>query len=360
MFTDFEITKTSVGVDNEVLLKYIKDDLNGVVPEKYIGTEGRIVKTDGKIKNNITNNIHVSLFGFNELKIVEQLIQFYAYLASLETVKFDYPKIFLLPIIISPYSNLRSLAEPEKAICVYERENNNKAKYLCELKSNNSNSNNIQVQKPEINNFEVEVTPLADKYMKNLREINNAKELENLDDINLYILQNSSIIEQEDYIFVVSGEIDSNESVSFSGGELNLTCYDYSNENSTDVPCTIAKTSGNKFNLTCKVEDEIDCNLDNSILVDGNKILIVDFEEGTNGNITIDPNHDDFETGTNKRTYKSKSSGGLSGGLIALIVIIPIVLVAIVVALIFLLKKKSIPHNLINNSNSIDNLKENK
>ena len=133
-----------------------------------------------------------------------------------------------------------------------------------------------------------------------------------------------------------------------------MTCYDYSDEKST-VPCTVIKTSGNKFNLTCKVEDEIDCNLDNSILADGNKILIVDFEEGTNGNITMDP--DDFETGT-RRNYYHKSSGGLSGGLIALIIIIPIVLVAIVAALNFLLKKKSIPHNVIYNSNSVDNLNE--
>ena len=154
---------------------------------------------------------------------------------------------------------------------------------------------------------------------------------------------------------VVSGEINSNESVSFSGGELNLTCYDYSNEHSTDVPCTILKTSGNKFNLTCKVEDEIDCNLDNSMLTDGNKILIVDFEEGTNGNITIDPDDDDNTGSGTRRNYYHKSSGGLSGGLIALIVIIPIVLVAIIAALIFLLKKPNSP-NLIDNSNSVAGL----
>ena len=177
-----------------------------------------------------------------------------------------------------------------------------------------------------------------------------------MDDIDLYILQNSSIIEQKDDIMVVSGEINSNESVSVSGGELNLTCCDYSNEHSTDVPCTIVKTSGNKFNLTCKVEDEIDCNLDNSMLIDGNKILIVDFEEGTNGNITIDPDDDDDNTGSGtRRNYYHKSSGGLSGGLIALIVIIPIVLVAIIAALIFLLKKPNSP-NLIDNSKSVAGL----
>ena len=353
MFTDYEITKTSAGLDNEVLLKYIKDDLNGVVPEQYMGAEGRMVKTNGKIKGGVTNNIHLSLLGFNKLNYKDTNISFYSYLASLENIEFDFPKLIRLPLIISPNSKLRVLEESVNATCLYESENNKKAKYLCQSKNITSDSKNIQAQKPKIDNFEVEATPLALKYMKNMSGINNSEELDNLDDIDLYILQNSSIIEQKDDIMVVSGEINSNESVSFSSGELNLTCCDYSNEHSTDVPCTLVKTSGNKFNLTCKVEDEIDCNLDNSMLTDGNKILLVDFEEGTNGNITIDPDDDDDDnTGSGtRRNYYHKSSGGLSGGLIALIVIIPIVLVAIIAALIFLLKKPNSP-NLIDNSNS--------
>ena len=353
MFTDFEITKTSAGVDNEVLLKYIKDDLNGVVPEQYMGSEGRIVKTNGKIQNNITKNIHLSLLGFNEFNYKSPNVSFYAYLTSLENIEFEYPKMIRLPLIISSNSKLRVLEESVNATCLYESENNKKAKYLCESKNITSGSNNIQAKKPSIDNFEVEVTPLAFKYMKNMSGINNSEELDNLDDTNVYILQNSSIIEQNDDIMVVSGEINSNESVSFSSGKLNLTCFDYSNQYSTDVPCTIVKTSGNKFNLTCLVEDELDCNLDNSMLADGNKILIVDFEEGTNGNITIDPDDDDNTgSGTYRKNFYRKSSGGLSGGLIALIVILPIVLVAIVAALIFLLKKSN-SHDVINSSNSV-------
>ena len=340
MFSDFEITKTSVGVDNEVLLKYIETDLNGVIPEKYKATEGRIVKTDGKIKNNITNNIHISLVGFNGLKLEKQLIQFFVYFASLETIKFDYPKIILLPLIILPNSNLRSLTESVNATCLYESENNNKAKYLCESKNNTSGSNNIQIQMPEINNFEVEASSLALKYMNNLNEINNAKELENLENMELYILQNSLITNKEDDSFVISGEIDSDESISFSSGELNLMCFHSSNDNYTELPCTITNPSGNNYNLNCKMKDSIDCNLDNSVLVDDNKVLLVDFEEGTNGNITYDPNNDNTET--NAKKYFRKSSG-LSSGLIALIIILPIVLVAVTVGLIFLLKKSNPP-----------------
>ena len=48
MFVPFDVIKTSIGVDNEILLRYINETLNGTIPEKYKAVEGRIVKTDGK------------------------------------------------------------------------------------------------------------------------------------------------------------------------------------------------------------------------------------------------------------------------------------------------------------------------
>ena len=48
MFAPFEITKTSIGVDNEVLLKYITENLKGVIPLQYKTVEGRIVQTQGR------------------------------------------------------------------------------------------------------------------------------------------------------------------------------------------------------------------------------------------------------------------------------------------------------------------------
>ena len=51
-----EVLKTSVGVDNEVLLKYIEEKLGGTIPEKYAFTEDRIVKTIGKEKD-LSNDI---------------------------------------------------------------------------------------------------------------------------------------------------------------------------------------------------------------------------------------------------------------------------------------------------------------
>ena len=61
MFSDCEILETSLGIDNEVLLNYIKNKLNGTIPSTYKTSEGRLIKTNGKINN----DIGISLLGFN-------------------------------------------------------------------------------------------------------------------------------------------------------------------------------------------------------------------------------------------------------------------------------------------------------
>ena len=48
MFTPCEITKTAFGTDNDVLIRYISENLGGVIPEQYQQNENRIAKTNGK------------------------------------------------------------------------------------------------------------------------------------------------------------------------------------------------------------------------------------------------------------------------------------------------------------------------
>jgi 2',3'-cyclic-nucleotide 2'-phosphodiesterase (5'-nucleotidase family) len=44
MFEDAEIISTTGLADNEVVMKYIEEDLNGVIPETYAEPQGRIRK----------------------------------------------------------------------------------------------------------------------------------------------------------------------------------------------------------------------------------------------------------------------------------------------------------------------------
>ena len=45
MMTPFEVKKSSIGVDNEIIIKYVENHLDGIIPVKYQKPEGRIVKT---------------------------------------------------------------------------------------------------------------------------------------------------------------------------------------------------------------------------------------------------------------------------------------------------------------------------
>ena len=42
------LLENSLGVDNEILMRYISENLGGIIPEQYKQIENRILKTDGK------------------------------------------------------------------------------------------------------------------------------------------------------------------------------------------------------------------------------------------------------------------------------------------------------------------------
>ena len=84
MFAKYKgYTKMSIGVDNEVLLKYIRDYLNGVIPEKYQTIEGRIIKTEGKVSSSDiiilhTNDVHCGVqdaIGYDGLMLYKKILQ---------------------------------------------------------------------------------------------------------------------------------------------------------------------------------------------------------------------------------------------------------------------------------------------
>ena len=52
MFAPYPEEKTSIGIDNEILLKYIQEYLGGEVPAKYNTTQNRIYISDVKDMTN--------------------------------------------------------------------------------------------------------------------------------------------------------------------------------------------------------------------------------------------------------------------------------------------------------------------
>ena len=350
MFIGHEILKTSVGVDNEVLLDYIINNLNGTIPDKYRTSEGRLIKTNGKI----FGDIKISLLGFNNLTIYSQLITFNAYYASLENVIFEFPKQLMLNTTLSSNSKRRRLEDVNKnAYCFIQNEvNETTAKYLCEISGDTSGINNIKIEKINHTNFAVKLTPLASKYMNNLEKIDNGNELKNLNN-NLYVLQNATI-KKDGNSAIISGELSGNEFPSFSSNELSLYAIEKPSNNEKELKCTVNNKEGNKYEINCPLESGVTYDLDNSVIVDEDKSLLINFKDGNQSQIPDDTQpkpdpepkpepepEDNNSIGT--RYFRNNSKNGLSGGYIALIAIICAIVLALVVGLFIYFNKSRTP-----------------
>ena len=337
MFSDCETVKTAIAVDNEALLKYIQDNLNGTIPHKYRASEGRMIKTDGKIDR----DINITLLGFDNLTITAQIITFNEYLISLEKIKFEFPRQLKLNTNLSQKTRLRALQETEKeALCFIQNEvNETTAKYSCEIPNDNPGINTIIVQ-PNLINFDVQISPLANEYMSNLTKIKDDKELEAILNKENYVLQDATCKKNGNNI-VISGNKD--DIPPFIKNELTLIVYQLPENNRTNLSCTVEKGTEN---ILCKAQPNVEYNLNSSILVDDDKILILNFAEKK------EP--DD----TNVRKYFKKSSG-LKPGILALIIIIPLVVVAaaIVGLILFLRKSPPTPIQQIPSISTSENIK---
>ena len=346
MFANCETIKTSLGVDNEVLLHYIRNNSNGTIPIKYKAAEGRLLKTNGKIYDDIS----ISLFGINDINITSQMIRFNALFTSLEKLKFEFPQQLFLEASLSENSRLRRLQTTNKSIsCFIQNEvNETKAIYLCEIPGDNSNIKTIKINEPEFTNFAVKLSSLASNCMTNLDNTQCGKGLDNINEI--YILQNATY-EKNGSSLLIFGTIFDDELPSFSKKELNLSAMQLPSKNETELKCTIIKVIDSNYTLNCKLKPNIKYEFDNSILYDNDKLLLINFEKGAESQITSD------ETETKIRRFFPKSSGKLSSGLIALIIVVPIVLVAITIGLIlFLTRNKEIPKAPISNFTTTENV----
>ena len=346
MFANCETIKTSLGVDNEVLLHYIRNNSNGTIPIKYKAAEGRLLKTNGKIYDDIS----ISLFGINDINITSQMIRFNALFTSLEKLKFEFPQQLFLEASLSENSRLRRLQTTNKSIsCFIQNEvNETKAIYLCEIPGDNSNIKTIKINEPEFTNFAVKLSSLASNCMTNLDNTQCGKGLDNINEI--YILQNATC-EKNGSSLLIFGTIFDDELPSFSKKELNLSAMQLPSKNETELKCTIIKVIDSNYTLNCKLKPNIKYEFDNSILYDNDKLLLINFEKGAESQITSD------ETETKIRRFFPKSSGKLSSGLIALIIVVPIVLVAITIGLIlFLTRNKEIPKAPISNFTTTENV----
>ena len=102
--------------------------------------------------------------------------------------------------------------------------------------------------------------------------------------------------------------------------------------------------------------------MDNSVIVDGDKSLLINFKDGSQGQITDDtepkpePEPDDHDSiGT--KYFRNNHKSGLSGGYIALIVIISAIVFALIVGLFIYSRKSRTPIENTHENSSMNKIK---
>ncbi|MBO6244535.1 MAG: 5'-nucleotidase C-terminal domain-containing protein, partial [Clostridia bacterium] len=350
MFAPFEVTKMSIGSDNEILLNYITENLNGVVPSKYNQSEGRIVLTYGKYSNNDTNssdteNIlkedkYVSLLGFSGLNMDELKLQFSTYFLSLE--KTDFPQTFNLYLTYVLNTLIRILENKnETAICSLDNSTNleNKVKYLCEAPITTTDIDNIIIN-PDIklnmnNNQNIEISPLALKYMNNLKNCPKTDQL----NLPIYILENATYNIYDKQYFNITGIIDKNVSHPvIDNTDLVLMVTQLPNKTEKEINCNINHLAGNNYNLNCKLNESINCDLDGSITILDNEILFIKF---SNNNTKLNFVPDSKEISVIGKRYFRNSSKKISSGAIVAIILVPIFALFGIIAMLYYFNKKN-------------------
>ena len=347
MFPNFETVKTSVGVDNEVLLKYIQTNLSGIVPEKYKLKEGRLIQTEGKIKN---EDIHISLFKFYNYTLIKDKIKFNLYLPSLESIKFKYPEQIILPSTITYNSALRSLPESDIDIpCSLENEE--KGTYSCEKSIDTSKINTVKINDIRNDNFDIKIGPLAAEYINNISGLINSTDNYNPEKWEQITMNDATIIANNRNSFTINGIINNTKQISFINKEVTLMAKQRPNDKTVELTCTLTNKTANNFNLICAKDNSITYIMDSATIIVDNQILLVDFKDGADSTVS-------YATSSGGRVYaRNKSSkGGLSGGIIALIVVVPVVALGILAAMIFMLRKPVVPQNAIASAGSTANI----
>ena len=258
-------------------------------------------------------------------------------------------------IIIKYKTKLRNLDDEEIfSLCMMNEIKDKKYKASCIIPKNDSEIDNIEVI-PDFNfsiddNITIKMSSLANKQKNN---INNLEKVD-YSSYNIYVLENSSIIKNENLLFSINGIINENIS-NINNTDLILTLNNNTNE-TCEVKCQIINIIDNNYTLNCESNENINTNLDSSSnenintnldssisIINNNSILLITFTD-SESNLEL-------KRYIKPRYYFKKSDKGIGAGAIALIVIIPILAIISVIAFICFAKKDN--KNIINENGTI-------
>ena len=327
MFPKYDVYYESTLTDTDSLIYFIKNQLNGTIPEKYREVEGRV-----NIKNsssNLNSQNSSTLVGFKDYDFDEnsKIIKYLVYIILVNYSNIEQKNVTMRVNI--DYKNSLRLLEEEEVTCIYKNKTEQNIYVFNCSKSVKGNISKIMYVENSLK-LNGESLPNYDELPMSKSDITN---LPDYPIYPLYILKNCEITNNATNSFTIEGE-------NSDGNLASNNSYLYFNENnvSKKIQCEIKDESSNKLIVICKPESRFNTDLSNNnyIAIEYlRKSLKMTFNEGVNSipNSTAEINP--------IKTYKKSSSGGLSGGTIVAIILPIVAALAIIIALIFLFKHKS-------------------
>jgi len=333
MFADKEVYLESILTDTDSLIYYIKNTLNGTIPEEYKEVQKRvnIIKRNESSSNSPSSISHPLLIGFDSFEYLEdsKLIKYLTYIQLANYSNNDVKNITMKVNLY--YSNRLRLLEEVEVNCNYENKTKEDIFIFNCLKTIERPisrlsfiDNSIALDGQSLLNLEKsEVVEVIGKNIQNQKD--------NYLSYPQYYLKNCDLTKESNSL-IIEGE--NNETKLASNKSFLLFSE---NDELKNISCEIKDESNNKFKLVCKPQNKVNADLsDNNLVVikDLQKNLKLTFDNGGNpiANSTIKP----------IRTYKKKSEGGLSGGTIVAIILPLVVVLGLITALIIFLRPKSV------------------
>lgn len=267
------------------------------------------------------------------------------------------------PVNIEYKNNLRNLDRDEETLtyCIINHLKNNIYDSTCNVLKNEEEINNIEVI-PKFNfftdeNISLNFTPLADS--QNDDFMNNIEDFD-FSSFNFYILENSTIIKENNTSFYIVGTINDPKLTFNDYIKLTLSVFNDVDENQdeeddiSDINCKLIFENNNTYILNCKTNETVDLNLDFGMSIINNDTLLLIVFENSSSYIELGDNYNRYNRYNIKKNNRNLGTAG-----IILIVIIPIIAIISVIASIFLIKDnnhKSLSNDISNSNNSLQNL----
>jgi hypothetical protein len=372
MFKKYEAINNAIGTDNEVFLEYLQNDLNGVIPEKYRTTEGRIIIVNGTTATEEADNVGLLAFG-RLIQITNENAKQQVFFKNYDTVNVLKKFVKFTVTIIYSTSSLRRLAEKTvNATGIKERnETNENGVDIYNVTYEGTSGLNIESSKSNgdycfydeggeaqcetrkvVGNADMNVN-FDTKIHNMIRDGQNSFFVNNTDSFDLNVVLNDAY------------SLEDNSNITFK-------CLNGTDLNDFYMDCLLTNVNAKKYKINCKPTEPIYTTIKTVELIYNitgrRNIRILEeikeqhryttFPNDTNANesLVFIPNNTNSTTPTDDDTiYKFKknrtSKNGLNSGAITAIVLASVAALAGVAAAIYCLNRPK-PNMVSNMTNA--------